>query len=197
MYSTQSSDTEESLIEVPILPVTQEEKSVQVDKQFTREQIRKVELYERAYVVEYNYLESWQIQYALSSWQNVEISEPPENKERFKEMHHLLLPLLTTPPGVINRRNMRSIFSLPSIHQHKNYIGSVLDIVPHRGFLPPHKCQLISIAFFPKPNTIIQANAVSCVLGGVDRKICIQGDASNMGYELDTDYVDFGRQVMR
>lgn len=159
--------------------------------------MRAVELfYQCAYVEEYNYSERWQIQYDLASYGTFEISEPERNKEYYKAMHNLLLPLVTAPPGVVNYKNTRSIFSLPATQQLKHYIDSVLDITPHEGFLPPHECQAISVGFFPKPDTKIKAKAICCVLGGIDREITIQGDASNMGYELDTDYIDFGRQVI-
>lgn len=194
MQTSESSDSEESLLEIPILPITFQEKSIQVEKRSSAGQHRReIQVYIRAYVEEYSYKDYTQIHHHLPSIDNIEISETVENKEHFKLMRDLLLPLVTTLP--LNPSNVCTISSLSSTQKRKNYISSILDIAPHEGFLLPNECQLISINLCPKPNTKIKANAICHVLGGVNKEIYIEGDASAMGYELDTDYVDFGRIV--
>lgn len=157
----------------------------------------KIEVYDRAYLEEYHYIEFWQIQYYLPpSIQTVEhILETKRNKECFEAMRDLLCPIITTSRGFATK-SVHAVRSLQLSTQYKNDIASVLDLVPYEGFLAPRECQLISVSFYPKPDTTIKANAICSVLGGVSRNIFIQGRASDMGYELDSDFIDFGRQVL-
>lgn len=157
----------------------------------------KIEVYDRVYVEEYQHREFLQIQYYLPpSLHNVEdISEPERNRLYFNAMRNLLCPIVTNSRGFATR-NVHTVRNLQISSQLKNQIDTVLDLVPYEGFLAPRECQLISVSFYPKPDTAVRANAICSVLGGVTRKIFIQGKASDMAYELDSDFIDFGRQVM-
>lgn len=192
----ESSDSEISFLEQPVLRRICVEKEIQSDSQPEALGILKTEVYDRAYTEEYNYKEYLQIQYYIPWTQNLKISEPTRNRERFKAMRNFLLPIISTSRETTTPRSIHTISSLQTIQKLKHHIDSVLDIAPHEGFLAPRECQLISISFHPHPDTTVKANAICSVLGGVKRTVSIQGEASDLSYQLDTDYVEFGRQVI-
>lgn len=179
------------IIEIPLL------KQTEIIEKIDDMYVRNVEVYDHAYVEDYRYTEYLQIQYTLPPLiQTIEdISRPERNQECFEAMQDLLCPIFMNPEERIDT-SMWTIHKVQPVMKAKNAIESVLDITPYEGFLGPRECQLISVSFYPKPNTKVKAKAICSVLGGATRYVFMQGTASDMSYELDTDFIDFGRQVI-
>lgn len=175
--------------------VVSEEDASKMTEQRKSQNLLSFEVFDQAYIEVLQQDEYTQIEYFLPSsihMMNL-ITEPTRNREYYMEMQEILYPLIFN--YLADDTDIEVMEHLQKNKICKDYIHSVIDIVPYSGFLPPHECQLISVRFNPQPDTVLKAKAVCYVHGGVEKAIYITGMATNMSYNLNCDFIEFGRQV--
>lgn len=151
--------------------------------------------YHHVAIEKYETVEYFQIEDIIPPPMSVSeaISVPPENREKFERIRSILHPIVGLYEEEDN--DIDAIQSLPLTKTIRGAIDKVFNITPFQGFLPPFECQLVCVAFHPKPNTFASAQAACHVYGGASETLSIKGMAADVNYMFDTDFVDFGRQV--
>lgn len=151
--------------------------------------------YVRVAIEEYEIFEYIQIEDIIPPPMSMSeaISEPPENREMFERIRSILHPTVDLYEDEDN--DIEAIQSLPTTKTIRGAIDGVFNITPCHGFLPPFECQLVCLAFHPRPYTFSSAQAACHVYGGASEKLSLRGMAADVNYMFDTEFVEFGRQV--
>lgn len=175
----------------------QQTKVALTDKESNVKDIQTIETetYEHAAIVEQLDHEYSQTIYTIPSTICLSdvISEPEINKQYFDAMQQMLHPIVSCYDD--DDEDIEIIRTLPKTKIERCPIDDILNLSPFVGTLDPFECQIISIAFQPRPDTSVKVDAVCHVYGGATEVISIEGVTADVGYELSTDYVEFGRQV--
>lgn len=156
-----------------------------------------IEVYDRVAVEVYPISEYLQIQwYIPSSIAIDDVTELPDrNRQYMAFMHEILHPIIETYGD--EESDLEVVQLAPKKKIIRGAIDKRLNISPYQGFLVPYECQLISVAFIPKPNTNVKAKALCHIYGGAIEEVIIRGKAADISYAFDTEYIDFGRLVSK
>lgn len=86
---------------------------------------------------------------------------------------------------------------LPDLCNQCRHCCELFDLVPTYGFLGPYEAQMISMEFSPYPNTVVIATAHCHPSGGKTKTLQVRGGSSNISFSLESDVIEFGRQVIK
>lgn len=111
-----------------------------------------------------------------------------------REMKKILLP---TVQRFIVDSNEQDLFedNVNITNNDQWQISDILTIEPFHGQLEPYEYGVVTVGFFPPPNTKIRAKAICKIDEGEYESLSIVGTSCKIVYELNKKYVEFGKQV--
>jgi hypothetical protein len=74
-------------------------------------------------------------------------------------------------------------------------VNQVFDILPIRGYLAPDQVEEVEFIYYGHAGRKFKGMVLCEVEGGPEYELNLQGEASNVSYRLDKDFIHFGQQL--
>jgi hypothetical protein len=84
-------------------------------------------------------------------------------------------------------KSRTAVFATPPSH--------VFDVLPVRSLISPGQHEDVEFTMLSTTNTKLQTTVICVVEGGPEYKFPIQGESSNVAFELDKSVIDFGKVI--